>query len=264
MNERIRPTVSDKDEIPITRSVIDQLDEWIGRLAGGFLPAQKVPLEAGFRLELKEHSAAAVMVAKAVRMVSGIRAALLLADSAYVTESSCLLRIVSDLGMEIVAVAEGLLRGTATAAQQQFVESFFRPRARTLEEYQAQERDRYISREEFIKADLRSANDAGLDGEHVRNLRRFLNSGYDAYVHGAYETAMELYHGGRHEFMLRGHESTRSCCIQRVAVASKLHEVVLSCALIAKCLGDSKLHEEILAELKKLRESDEQDGSRCA
>jgi len=193
-----------------------------------------------------------------VRMTSGIRAALILADEAFVTESACLLRIVSDLATEIIALAEGVRRGQMTTAQNEFVAQFFAPIPRTVEERLAQEKMRYVSREQLLKAEVRLAGDAGLDGQHLRDLRRTLNSSYDGYIHGAYATAMELYHGGRHEFMLRGHESSQHRCLCRVAVAGKLHEVVVACRYIAIIQHNQALCDEIRRALKRLEDSGEQ------
>lgn len=250
-------------DFSVTRSIIDELDGWVQRLAAPILPAQLLRVDGDVRWGFCEQTPIILMITKAVRITSGIRAALLLADEGFVTESACLLRIVSDLATEISAVAEGVLRGQMSAAQEEFVAQFFAPIPRTPEERLAQGKKRYVSREKLLKAEVRLASDAGLNGEYFRDLKRTLNSNYDAYVHGAYETAMELYHGGRHEFMLQGHESNQHRFVCRVAVAGKLHEVVVACHLIAKIQDNQPLCDDIRRSLKRLEDSGEQNGVEC-
>lgn len=183
------------------RRLIDQLDGWANELAAPLMPPRGVSEEGDVvRLEFREHTPHAAMIGKSIRAVSGIRAALVLADRGYVTECAALLRMVSDFCIEITAVGEGLYSGgEPPASVRAFVDEYFSHRPRTPEQLAEAERIRYVSREQLMKAELRLAERAKVDGERQRTLRRFLNMVYDAYVHGAYETTMDLYdpHTGR-------------------------------------------------------------------
>lgn len=112
-----------------------------------------------------------------------------------------------------------------------------------------------------MKAHVRLGDDAGIDGEVTRDLMRSLNDIYDGYVHGAYSTAMELYHGGRHEFMLRGHESIERRRVVQTAISGKLLEVVRVFGLIALVAGNATLHTATHETAKDLEASGEQDLS---
>lgn len=248
---------------PTTRALIDSLDVWLQRLAQPVLPAVRVSHPDGdFHWEFSEPSAFALLVSKAVRMVSGIRAALLLANTGFVTESASMLRMVSDFASEINAVGEGLLRGEFTSTQKQFIDQFFAPIPKSTAEFEAQEKQRYVNREELMKALVRLANDASQDGERYRDIKRNLNRGYDAFVHGSYATAMELYHGGRNEFLTRGHDWPRRLCVARVSVAGKLHEVVSALEFIALLVRDEALHSEIRDGRRRLEASAEESGNK--
>lgn len=252
------------DLFSTTRGLIDELDGWLHALAKPLLPPVRVRHPDGdFHWEFREPSPLALQVAKGVRMVSGIRAALVLADAGFVTESASLLRIVSDFASEITAVGEGVHRGQMTSAQKKFVDDFFAPIARTTEEFTAQEKQFYVSRDELMKAHVRLANDAAQDGDEYRTLKRHLNRGYDAYVHGSYATAMELYHGGKGEFLTRGHDWERRLCVARVGVAGKLHEVICALEFMALAARDVQLHTQIRAGRHRLDASGDQRGARC-
>jgi hypothetical protein len=256
MDERTAP-----DGFPVTRSTMDEFDGWVQRLATPLLPARRVPYGASFRWQFREEAAYVLLVAKSVRMVSGIRAAMLLADNGFVAESACLLRIVSDLATEIAAVAEGELRGEPTKAQKDFVAEFFAREPFDADAALQQEKRRYVSREELMKAHVRLANSAGLDGEDLRDRMRAIVGLYDAYVHGAYTTAMDLYRGDRLAFMLRGHEDPARVHLHRVMVSSKLVELMHALDLVARVAGDRRLHSDILAALGRLEESCESTGA---
>jgi hypothetical protein len=251
-------------DFPVTRSVIDHLDGWVQRLAAPILPPKQAAEPNGkFHWEFRDHSPYALLVAKAVRMVSGIRAALLLADSGSVTESASILRMVSDFATEIIAVGEGIMRGDLTTAQRRFVDQFFKPLSLSLEESRTQEKEFYISREELMKSAVRLAKDASLDGELLRDTMRALNRGYDSYVHGAYLTAMELYDGVTGKFLTRGVGSPRRMCVAKVGVAGKLYEVVVALEFMVLIQRDEELHIQIHSARKRLEASQEESGEQC-
>ena len=212
------------------RDVIERLDGWVQTLASPLTPPRRVADgNDSVRLEFREHLPHSVMVGKCVRAVSGLYAALTLAESGFVAESAALLRMVSDFCTEIKAIGEALNGGgDLPKAVQTFVDQYFLPKSRTPEQFAAVERTRYVSRSELMKAELRLAQNAGVDGEQLRTVHRFLNMSYDSYVHGAYETSMDLWDPDSGRFQLRGPPapSMRQTFVE--AVFLKLHEVVVA------------------------------------
>jgi hypothetical protein len=155
------PTVSD---FPVTRRIIERLDEWVMVLASPLLPLGEFPQELnglkGFRWDFSEKTERALMVGKAVRMASGIRAALILADLGYVTECGTILRTVSDFVTEIISVYEGCTKDDPTRAQKDFLEQYFGNTAQTPDEYdEKQDKDRWVARDKLIAAHVRWASE---------------------------------------------------------------------------------------------------------
>ncbi|MGH2396598.1 MAG: hypothetical protein ACRDFW_06330, partial [bacterium] len=74
----------------------------------------------------------------------------------------------------------------------------------------------------------RLAENVNVNGKQQRTLRRFINMTFDAYVHGAYETTMELYDPYSGRFMMRGQLSASKRQEFVEAVFLKLHEVVVA------------------------------------
>jgi hypothetical protein len=176
------------------------------------------------------------MVCKLVRSVSGLQAALKLAESGQIAETASLLRMVSDFATEITAVAEAVYRdGPPPKAVREFVEQYFTKKAATPAEYDAAERVRYVSREELLKGHVRLAEGKGVDIAAMMSMKRFVNMAYDGYVHGAYETSMELWDNASGEFVMSGHPARQSAALG--AIEGKVPEVVAAIEIAAAVMG---------------------------
>ena len=233
---------------PVTNALIDRLPAWLRELASIHPDPVQVPAsDHDFRWEYPAPSVEVVQTAKAVRMVSGIRAALLLAELGHTTESGTILRTVSDFASEIVFLAEGQLAGEFVKNQEEFVAQYFVPMPATPDELAARERAYYVGRKAILAAQRRLADRFGGRGEGLSKISRYLDKGYDSYVHGAYETAMELYAGPTRGFMVRGNESARSRCVSKGSVAGKVYEVLAALELMAITRGMGDLRERIAA-----------------
>lgn len=227
------------------RELIDRLDGWVNALAAPLMPPRVVPEgDDLLRLEFRQHIPHAVMVGKLVRAVGGLRGALVLAEAGYVAECAALLRMVSDFCTEISAIGEALNRGgDPPRAVWNFVNQYFTPKARTPAAYAAAERTRYVNREEMMKAERRLAEGTTVDGEQLRIVHQFLNMIYDAYVHGAYETTMELCNPSTGLFAMRGHPSAAKRQEFVEAVFLKMHEVVVAVEFTAAVTAHAHVFE---------------------
>jgi hypothetical protein len=152
--------------------------------------------------------------------------------------------MVSDFCTEVFTIGHALQIGdTLPKAVAEFIEQYFQAKALTPEEYEKAERTRYVSREALMKGDLHAASKAGVDGEKMRQVRRYLNMAYDAYVHGAYETTMELFDPRGGAFMMRGHRDPATRQVHREAVSMKLHEVVTAIETTAAVCANEAVFE---------------------
>ncbi len=251
-------------EFPVTRRIVAQLPQWIDELAAPLpTPQKRASKPTGFRWDYPIHNAEVVQLGKAVRMASGVTAALALADLGFTVECATILRTVSDFASEIIFLAEGLIEERMDAAQTKFVDDYFKPMPTSPDELAAREREYYVARKEIKKAHRRLATGAGVSGDELLKISAFLDKGYDSYVHGAYETAMELYSGETHRFMLGGHESERHRCVARTSVAGKLHEVVAALEYMAITRRLDSLTVMIDAARRELVQSQEESGAYC-
>lgn len=152
----------------------------------------------------------------------------------FITESGALLRMVFDFCTEVTAIGEALNRGgEPPGAFREFVAQYFQQRVTSVEAYAAAERTRYVSREELMKAEIRLSQGTDVNPEKMRQMHRFLNMSYDAYVHGAYETTFELLDLTTGRFLLQGHPDRETRQLHAEAVALVLHTVISAIEITA-------------------------------
>lgn len=227
-------------------SILGRLDGWVEQLARPIVPPRLAELDDNSaRLELKQHLPHTVMIGKLVRIASGIRAAFVLSENGFVTESGAILRIVSDFCTEVGAIGGALHRGGELPKPVTvFVEHYFTPKERTPENYAAAERARYVSREDLMKSDIAVGSGSAADVEWAWSLKRFLNMVGDAYIHGAYDTTMELCEPRTGRFFVDGHPSREVRAVHVEFAALKLHEVVRAFELTAAVTAVPPVFEE--------------------
>ena len=246
---RPRPTTQRSRTVSVAAEILNRLDSWVNELAAHLDPPRRLPESDGsFRLEFTQQSPSTVMVGKLVRAVSGLHGALVLAKAGYITECAVVLRTVSDFSTEIQMIGWFMAQDEQLpCAVQDFVEEYFLPRARTSEEFAAAGRKGYVSREKLMKEYKKFAESVGAESVNAQQLdlnHRFVNMSYDAYVHGAYETALELWSDQRGTFMVRSHASAAKRDEFIEAVFMKMREVVVAMELTATALGNTAVFEQ--------------------
>ena len=246
----------------ITRQVLARLTAWLNTLADSI--GTPKPVREGQRLYYlyEEKTPEIVQVAKAARMVSGLNAALNLANDGYVVESAVLLRTVSDFANEIMAIGADLARNDISPSVKAFCDQYFVVPAYTLDDFLEQERIRYVSRSELYKAHRRLAGDEA-EADTMIDESRFLDRGYDSYVHGGYRTAMQLWDPNAEQFAVEGTYSDHHECVARVAVAGKLYYALIALELMARLRGLGGLVEQLRESRAELEGSPEYDGTIC-
>ena len=124
------------------------------------------------------------------------------------------------------------------------MEQYFTPVPQTPEQLEAADRVHYVRRKELLKeVGGFLAESENVDREQSLSVFRFLNTIYDKYVHGAYETTMELYNPNTGRFMMHGHLSPSKQQEFAEAVFLKLHEVVVAIEHTAAVTGQAEIFE---------------------
>ena len=240
-----------------TRQALDQIPTWVDNFARRLPRPERVPVDGrGFQWRHAENTAEVLQVAKAARMVAALRAALVLADSGYTTECGSLLRTACDFSDEIIFLCEPNLTGSSpTTAHTDFIKQGFQPIPKSPEEWMERKKEHYVRRGEVLKASLRIANMTEYDGEFFRGLLTQISHTYDKYVHGNYETAMELYTERTNGFMTTGVESELAHLIRSMlgAVAGTTNKGIEALEFMSLTRGSDPLYHTI-REIRQLHE----------
>jgi methionyl-tRNA synthetase len=101
----------------------------------------------------------------------------------------------------------------------------------------------------LLKVHKSLAQNYPVDPDLLDRMHRFVNMAYDAYVHGAYETTMELWNPRTGRFEMRGHPSNSKREEFVEAVFLKMHEVVVATELTAAKTS----HAEVFALAREAR-----------
>lgn len=227
------------------------MPKWVNQLASTLPPPKKIDVPGyGFRWEHEEKTPEVAQVAKAVRLMTALTSAYTLAALQMTTEASSLLRLVGDFAREIYLIGEGLYEGRLTEAQQRFVDQQFENHPTTLEELDAQEYGHYEGGKAIADAQRRLLDKFGLQGETLAKLGTLLAKGYSRYIHGKYDTTMELYAGPEAGFLPTGNPmQVRSV---KYAVAQKTVEALNALHFMAATRPMRKLQRELAASCDRL------------
>jgi len=228
-------------------TLLSDIAHWVTVLARPVPPPRMVLVgDDSFRLEFQDTKPETVMIGKLVRAVSGVKAAMHLAEIGFVTECGCILRVVGDLCEEIMTISAALdaVRNGATMPTDvaMFVDQYFFPVPQTPEALDVELGPRYVTREKLIRAKGRLLEAQGQSADCLRQLR-FVNKMLDGYVHGYQESSMELWCPITRSFQLDGSSNADVraefvdfvihqlhavvCCIECTAAATACEQVFL-------------------------------------
>jgi len=120
-----------------------------------------------------------------------------------------------------------------------------------------------VGRQAREKAHKRIAEKIGESADELLKITSFLNKGYDSYVHGSHDSAMELFTGQTMGFEMKGTESPRNACMAKVSVAGKVYDALNALSYMAMTREMKVLYAELRSAFDTIRESGEGGGLPC-
>jgi hypothetical protein len=148
-----------------------------------------------------------LQVLMCARVASGLRAALILLMEAHTTEIGVLFRTIDDFLADINFIDEILEKGAenVTQAQREFVELYFVDDARTIEERleDSVKKINHNARRQKVQASEARLLGFG-DPDRVKKIAATIDKAFSGYIHGDYQTAMEMYGGPNPHFHTHG------------------------------------------------------------
>jgi len=230
------------NDFPITRRTLVQIEEWFIPILDPFLPLKKARGSdefADFHWDFEEHNGRVVILSKAIRIMSGLRAAMVLADQGFVNECGTLLRTIDDFTHEIRFLLEGCRAKKPSKDFDEFVRQYFLPAARSSAEHAKTPGESWVPRKAIFEAFVRSFESVEKNSDKIRKSVKFIYHGYDKYVHGGYLTAVDLYSGDTEQFMLNGHNGPEQKELMQKMVTSRLFNALAVFVHVAELFSNS-------------------------
>jgi hypothetical protein len=246
------------NDFPFTRRMLVAIEEWFIPLVQPFPIKQtrvKAVGEKDFYWDFEEHSVKTVMLGKAVRIITGLRAAMILADRGYITECGTILRTIDDGVAEIVFLIQGNKK--PSEEYQKFIRQYFEWMPENPNELTSKKSEGFVKRREILSGIVEEMKGVEKNTDKVRKTMTFIAYGYDKYVHHGYRTSMELYSGKTKQFMLRGHDGPAERDLCKRMVASRLHSSFGALARIAEFLGNQQAMRNLASDGMALYQSGE-------
>jgi hypothetical protein len=138
-------------------------------------------------------NALTLQVLKCVRIVSALRAAMILLSKSHTTEVGVLFRTIDDFISDIMFVDEVVSTGKSTLAQQEYFDKYFDDEASINHNERRQ------------KVQASEARAVGGDNpDRIKKIVKQIDHTFSGVIHGDYSSTMEMYGGPEMKFHMEG------------------------------------------------------------
>jgi hypothetical protein len=181
-----------------------------------------------------------------VRYVSGLHAGDLLLKNGFLQELGALQRSIADFEQDATFLALALICADMTDLHSRFLKSFWEEEP-SYEDYLADQKNKdEISRSKIQSYIARSINDGTPDHQHIATSK-YLSRTYSGYVHGAAPHLMDMYNPDSRKFDVSGMANKHLLSSHGIDFENYLFRGVCLMAIVAKALGETKVHTEAMA-----------------
>lgn len=164
---------------------------------------QDVERRHSFVYRYVERSIQQAIILKLARVVSGLRAALLLLENGYVQEQAAMQRLIDELQEDVMFLVYALTVDKLTPLHQRFLDAFFEEEFDDDDPLASKQRRPMIPRRK-IRAYLANIETPGINPSEASEVGRTISKVYSGYVHAAASHVMEMYGGEPPKFHLAG------------------------------------------------------------
>lgn len=178
----------------IFASTIDAFEHAFRTLEADISPPARVPWKSGFYYRYEQKDPKTLVVQKLNRIVTGVKAALLLARSGLYQEVGVMFRILDEFGEDVIFISEAVRTGQLTELQQQVLDEFFQPEFDNPNPLLATQKRHRVPRDR-IQAAIGRLSHHPMNPSDAQSVSRTISKAYSGYVHGASERILETYNG---------------------------------------------------------------------
>ncbi len=247
-----------------TRNNIDRMIALMDAMFSDFessMPNKPAPvvLSYGPVYRCQEKDIYAAVVLKLARVLSLVRAALLLCSRGYVQEQAIISRTIDETNEDILFLTHATTNGEITELHERYLEAFWEEEIDDSGEILKSAQKRPMIPRQKIHAYLARIEGPDLDPSTRQQVTRSISKTFSGFVHGAAPQIMDLYYGDPPKFHTHGMIGTYRHQEYIEDVWNYVYRSFLSFGFVAKALGAER-HAEIF--MKNLREIDAEAGVR--
>ncbi len=220
---------------------LSDLSVVISEIEGRF-PQPKFVLVGGQQqFRYSENTVYHVAFLKAVRMISGLNASLVLLAGGYYQEIMVVLRTVDDFFSDILFILENSEQNSLSDAQKKFIEDFFQEEFVNPNNPLANTKRRSTVPKKKIWASVARQIGQYANPSDAQKILQVTNDAFSGYVHGAYPQIMELCGGKPPRFHLNGVLTSPriQTCFKQISFY--LHRTIMAIGVLTKSLGLGRL-----------------------
>ena len=161
-----------------------------------------------FAYRYKEHTPQIVVVQKLSRIVTGLRACLVLLENGLYQEVGAVFRMLKEFDEDVQFMCEAIRSGRLTELQERFMSDFFQPEFDHENPFLARQSRNRVPRRQ-IQAALARIPENPVNPSDAQESARSLTNTYSGYVHGASEHILDMCAGDPPRYQLAGMRGTR-------------------------------------------------------
>lgn len=246
--------MTEREKLAYLLELIQILEKAADRFATALGKPLILPEKGKERVRYADPDSRHFQVLKAVRVVSGLRASMILLETGHTQEIGVLLRTIQEFLEDITYVQEAHETGQPTAGQKDIINHFFESDLKTTKEMlEGQPKLKRVGHKEKVSSQSRFFSPVA-NSDHVRHMLNAIYNGLSGYVHGDYPQIMELYEanlsGGSEKFRMRGMLGTAKIKPFQRQIACYIHRSLNIFSVIAKVLGLNELSNSLIEQRK--------------
>lgn len=239
--------------------ILSILDSAFHRLVEQVPAPQKQAWKDGWVYRYKEKTIHQAIILKLARMISGLRAALVLLENGFVQEQAMLQRVLDEIGEDILFLTYALTNDTTTDLHRRYLDEFFQEEFEEhLEPIDSPQKRNRVPGRKIRAYNARIAASAAKQAGQKSNpsnaiqVIETISKAYSGYVHASSTHVMDMYCGDPPEFHLDGMLGTPRTAAHTSDLWNYFYRGLLSAVGAARAFGDKECADYVYENVKRI------------
>lgn len=224
---------------------LEKMEESLRVFESRVPPPKLIPIGGHLSFRYTEKTIPQAIVQKLARLISGLRAALLLLTHGFVQEHGSLQRMIDEFREDVTFLSLGIIYGN-TDLHTRYLEAFYQEEFDKPGDPVNSSQDRPMIPRKKIHAYIATCEAAAMETTQSILSSRTISKAYSGFVHGASPHIMEMYGGCPARFHVRGLLGTPRVEEHERDMWNYFYRGILAFGFAAKAFGTRDLFESIL------------------